>query len=358
MKPISYAIAGLGLLLMGCQAQDQSGADNQGQAGQAAQVRGGAAISGAGATFPFPIYSRWAATYRDETGNSMNYQSIGSGGGIRQIQEKTVTFGATDMPLQPEELNEHGLLQFPTVIGGDVVVVNVPGIGSGELTLDGQTLASIFLGDITNWNDAVIASLNPEADLPDLAIVVVHRSDGSGTTFIFTDYLSKVSPQWGERVGAGTAVDWPVGLGAKGNEGVAGNVGRTIGAIGYVEYAYASEAGLTYTNMINLDGNAVSPSTDSFVAAAAGASWDASRGFGTLLNNQPGADSWPMAGATFILVYRQPSDPAATTAALKFFQWAYAQGDEMASQLHFVPLPIELTQEIEENWSRVEGWEG
>ncbi len=358
MKPISYAIAGLGFLLLGCQAQEQGGAQTQAQGEPSAEATGGVAISGAGATFPFPIYSRWAATYRDETGNALNYQSIGSGGGIRQIQEKTVTFGATDMPLQPEELNEHGLLQFPTVIGGDVVVVNLPGIESGQLTLDGSTLADIFLGKITTWDDGAIASLNPEAELPDMPIVVIHRSDGSGTTFIFTDYLSKVSPEWNESVGASTAVEWPVGLGAKGNEGVAGNVARTIGAIGYVEYAYASEAGLTYTLMINRDGNAVAPSTDSFMAAAAGASWDASQGFGTLLNHQPGANSWPMAGATFILVYRQPSDPAATAEALKFFEWAYAHGDEMAADLHFVPLPAALTQEIQENWLHVEGWAG
>ena len=269
-----------------------------------------------------------------------------------------MTFGATDMPLQPEELDAHGLLQFPTVIGGDVVVVNLPGIESGELTLDGPTLADIFLGKIAVWNDQAIANLNPDAELPDLPIVVVHRSDGSGTTFIFTDYLSKVSPEWSENVGAATAIDWPVGIGAKGNEGVAGNVGRTIGAIGYVEYAYASEAGLTYTLMINRDGNAVSPSTDSFMAAAAGASWDASQGFGTLLNHQPGANSWPMAGATFILVYKQPADPVATVEALKFFKWAYDKGDDMASSLHFVPLPVELTQEIQENWRHVEGWAG
>jgi len=358
MKPITYALAGLGFFLSGCQAQEQGGAETRAQAEPSAVVRGGAAISGAGATFPFPIYSRWAAAYRDETGNALNYQSIGSGGGIRQIQEKTVTFGATDMPLQSEDLDKHGLLQFPTVIGGDVVVVNIPGIESGELTLDGQTLANIFLGEITVWNDQAITKLNPEAELPDLPIVVVHRSDGSGTTFIFTDYLSKVSPEWSERVGAATAIDWPVGLGAKGNEGVAGNIGRSIGAIGYVEYAYASEAGLTYTRMINRDGNVVSPSTDSFVAAAAGASWDASQGFGTLLNHQPGVNSWPMAGATFILVYKQPDDPAATAEALKFFNWAYTNGDDMASELHFVPLPAELTQEIQENWRHVEGWAG
>jgi phosphate transport system substrate-binding protein len=357
MKPINYAVAGLLLLLGACQAQQQDATEAGGQSG-ARPAANAVAISGAGATFPFPIYSTWAASYRNETGNTLNYQSIGSGGGIRQIQEKTVTFGATDMPLTKAELDEHGLIQFPTVIGGDVVVVNVPGIEAGELVLDGETLADIFLGNITNWSDEAIVALNSAAELPDLPIVVVHRSDGSGTTFIFADYLSKVSPEWSERVGAATALNWPVGIGAKGNEGVAGNVGRAIGAIGYVEYAYASEAGLAYTRMINHDGAAVAPSIDSFMAAAANATWNAEEGFGTLLNNQPGPQSWPMAGATFILVYKQPNDPAATSAALSFFRWAYANGDEMASGLHFVPLPADLTQEIEATWSAVEGWTG
>jgi phosphate transport system substrate-binding protein len=355
MKPVSFAVFGLALLLVGCQGeQPTAGGDASGQAG--APAGGGAAISGAGATFPAPIYARWAAAYRDVSGKTLNYQPIGSGGGIRQIQEKTVTFGATDMPLQVADLNAHGLIQFPTVIGGDVAVVNVPGIGAGDLVLDGETLANIFLGEISNWNDPAIAALNPGRDLPDLPIVVVHRSDGSGTTFIFTDYLAKVSSSWGERVGAATAVEWPVGIGASGNEGVAGNVGRTLGAIGYVEYAYATEAGLAYTRLINRDGNTVNPSTESFMAAAAGATWNLEEGYATLLNNQPGPDSWPMAGATFILAYMQPSDPAATADVLRFFQWAYENGDQMATDLHFVPLPTELTQEIVASWDRVEGW--
>jgi len=352
MKPIAYAYAlALGLLLAGCGGQDETAADG---AAPASNV----AISGAGATFPFPIYSTWAASYRDATGKALNYQAIGSGGGIRQIQEKTVTFGATDMPLTAAELEQRGLLQFPTVIGGNVMVVNIPGIEAGELILDGATIANIFLGQITNWNDPAIAALNPGVELGNLPIVVVHRSDGSGTTFIFADYLSKVSPAWAERVGAATAVNWPVGLGAKGNEGVAGNVGRTLGAIGYVEYAYASQANLAYTRLINHDGATVSPSTDSFMAAAANASWVAAEGFGTLLNNQPGAESWPMAGATFILVYKQPVDPVATAEALKFFQWAFETGDEMANGLHFVPLPDTLTEEIETSWGQVAGWAG
>ncbi len=355
MKPIAYALAGLGLLLLGC--QDQGAADAGNEAAATADASG-VAISGAGATFPFPIYSTWAASYRDLTGNAMNYQAIGSGGGIRQIQEKTVTFGATDMPLTKAELDEHGLLQFPTVIGGNVMVVNIPGIEAGELILDGATIANIFLGQIINWNDPAIAALNPGVELGDLPIVVVHRSDGSGTTFIFADYLSKVSPAWSEQVGAATAVNWPVGLGAKGNEGVAGNVGRTVGAIGYVEYAYASQAGLAHTRLVNSEGNAVSPSVESFMAAAASATWNAEEGFGTLLNDQAGAESWPMAGATFILVYKQPVDVVATAEALKFFQWAYASGDDMANDLHFVPLPDTLTAEIEASWTQVAGWGG
>ena len=317
-----------------------------------------ATISGAGATFPFPIYAKWANAYRAETGNALNYQSIGSGGGIQQIQRKTVTFGATDMPLSTAELNRFGLLQFPTVIGGDVAVVNVPDIAPGQLVLDGPTLADIFLGKIGKWNDPAIRRLNPGVNLPDLAIVVVHRSDGSGTTFIFADYLSKVSPEWAERVGAATAVDWPVGIGAKGNEGVAGNVAQTRGAIGYVEYVYASVNRLAHTRMINRDGQAVQPSSASFAAAAGSAAWDAGQGFGTLLTNQPGAGTWPMAGATFILVYKQPADAAATAEALKFFQWAYRSGDQMAEELHFVPLPDELTGRIEASWSQVQGWGG
>src|SRR5258705_8425431 len=271
-----------------------------------------ASISGAGATFPFPIYAKWAAAYKGATGNVLSSQSLGSGGGIKQIESKTVTFGATDMPLSVQELNRYGLVQFPTVIGGDVPIVNLRGIAPGQLVLDGATLADIFLGKISNWSDPAIEQLNPGLTLPNQAIVTVHRSDGSGTTFIFVNYLSKVSKEWADRVGFATAVDWPVGIGAKGNEGVAGNVSQSSGAIGYVEYAYVKQNKLTYVRMINRDGKTVNPAAPSFAASAAGATWDPANGFGTLLTNQPGAETWPISGATFILVYKQPQDPSAT----------------------------------------------
>jgi phosphate transport system substrate-binding protein len=308
-------------------------------------------ISGAGATFPYPIYAKWADAYKKETGTGMNYQSIGSGGGIKQIQAKTVTFGATDMPLTVAELNKDGLVQFPTVIGGDVPVVNLEGIKPGELKLDGTTLAKIFLGEIKAWNDAAIQKLNPSAKLPSQAIVVVHRSDGSGTTFIWTDYLSKVSPAWKSKVGANTAVEWPVGIGAKGNEGVANNVQNTKGSIGYVEYAYAKQNKLTTVSMINKDGAAVAPNSASFQAAAASANWQKADGFYVILTEQPGAASWPIAGATFILIPKQPKDPAAAAAALKFFAWAYAKGDKMAEDLDYVPMPKAVVTEIQKVWA-------
>jgi phosphate transport system substrate-binding protein len=308
-------------------------------------------ISGAGATFPYPIYAKWADTYKKETGAGLNYQSIGSGGGIKQIQAKTVTFGATDMPLQAPELEKAGLVQFPTVIGGDVPVANLEGIKSGELTLDGPTLAKIFLGEIKTWNDPAIAKLNPSAKLPSQAIVVVHRSDGSGTTFIWTDYLSKVSADWKSKVGASTAVEWPVGIGAKGNEGVANNVANTKGAIGYVEYAYAKQNKMTTISMINKDGKSVAPSAQSFQAAAASADWEGTPGFAVLLTEQPGAGSWPIAGATFILIHKQPKDTAATAEALKFFAWAYSKGDKMAEDLDYVPMPDTVVGAIQKVWT-------
>jgi phosphate transport system substrate-binding protein len=315
-------------------------------------------ISGAGATFPYPIYAKWAAAYRGQSGVGLNYQSIGSGGGIKQIKARTVTFGATDKPLNAAELNAAGLVQFPTVVGGDVPVVNIPGIRPGQLILDGPTLANIFLGKIAKWNDPAIAKLNPGLPLPNQAIVVVHRSDGSGTTYIFAHYLSKVSPEWNERVGADTSVDWPVGIGAKGNEGVAGNVAQTSGSIGYVEFAYAKQNRLAHARMVNRDGKVVSPSMQSFQAAAAGANWAGTPGFGVMLTNQPGADAWPMAGATFILMYKQPADTAASNTALKFFKWAYASGDAMASGLDYVPLPDSVVQQVEASWKQVQGWTG
>ena len=259
-------------------------------------------ISGAGATFPYPIYAKWADTYKKETGVGLNYQSIGSGGGIKQIQAKTVTFGASDMPLKPEEVKKHGLVQFPTVIGGDVPVVNLEGVKSGDLKLDGPTLAAIFLGTIKSWDDAAIKKLNPKANLPAQPIVVVHRSDGSGTTFIWTDYLSKVSPEWKSNVGANTSVEWPAGIGAKGNEGVANNVMQAKGAIGYVEYAYAKQNKLTTVNMMNKGGQEVVPNAASFQAAAANADWLKAEDFYLILTDQTGAATWPIAGATFILL--------------------------------------------------------
>jgi phosphate transport system substrate-binding protein len=308
-------------------------------------------ISGAGATFPYPIYAKWADAYKKETGNGMNYQSIGSGGGIKQIQSKTVTFGASDMPLKPEELTKSGLVQFPTVVGGDVPVVNLEGVKAGDLKLDGPTLAKIFLGDIKSWDDAAIAKLNPSVKLPKMAIVVVHRSDGSGTTFIWTDYLSKVSPDWKTKVGASTSVEWPAGIGAKGNEGVANNVANTKGSIGYVEYAYAIQNKMASVNMINKDGKSVPPSAEAFQAAAANADWEKSDHYYVILTDQPGAASWPIAGATFILIHTQPQDPAAATEALKFFAWAYKNGSKMAEDLDYVPMPAKVVTSIERMWA-------
>jgi phosphate transport system substrate-binding protein len=308
-------------------------------------------ISGAGATFPYPIYAKWADTYKKETGVGLNYQSIGSGGGIKQIQAKTVTFGASDMPLKPEEVKKHGLVQFPTVIGGDVPVVNLEGVKSGDLKLDGPTLAAIFLGTIKSWDDAAIKKLNPKANLPTQPIVVVHRSDGSGTTFIWTDYLSKVSPEWKSNVGANTSVEWPAGIGAKGNEGVANNVGNTKGSIGYVEYAYAKQNKLTFTKMVNKAGKTVAPTSEAFQAAAANADWKSQPGYGVILANQPGESSWPMTAATWILVYKQPSDTAATGEALKFFAWAYKNGSKSAEDLDYVPMPANVVKDVEKTWT-------
>jgi phosphate transport system substrate-binding protein len=308
-------------------------------------------ISGAGATFPYPIYAKWADAYRKATGNGLNYQSIGSGGGIKQIMNKTVTFGASDMPLKPAELSKAALVQFPTVMGGDVPVVNIEGVKSGDLKLDGDTLAKIFLGEITSWDDPTIKKLNPNAKLPAQAIAVVHRSDGSGTTFIFTDYLSKVSADWKSKVGANTSVEWPVGIGAKGNEGVANNVAQTGGAIGYVEYAYAKQNNLTSVNMINRDGKSIPPSAASFQAAAASADWEKAEGFYVILTDQPGASTWPIAGATFILIPKQPPDAEAAVEALKFFAWAYANGSQMAEALDYVPMPGSVVTAIKKMWA-------
>jgi phosphate transport system substrate-binding protein len=307
-------------------------------------------ISGAGATFPYPIYAKWADAYKKETGIGLNYQSIGSGGGIKQIHAKTVTFGASDAPRPGAELDKYGLVQFPMVMGGIVPVVNVPGIKPGELTIDGPTLAKIYLGEIKKWNDPVLAKLNPGAKLPNASIAVVHRSDGSGTTFNFTYYLEDVSAAWKSKVGHNTSVQWPVGIGAKGNEGVANNVANTKNSVGYVEYAYALQNKLTYTKMKNKDGHVVSPTSAAFQAAAAGADWKSQPGFGVILANQPGANSWPMTTATWILVYKKPVDAKATASALKFFAWCYKKGGKMAEALDYVPMPQKVVDQVEATW--------
>jgi len=308
-------------------------------------------ISGAGATFPYPVYAKWADTYKKDTGIGLNYQSIGSGGGIKQIEAKTVTFGATDAPLKGPELDKYGLVQFPMVMGGIVPVVNIDGVSAGELVLDGPTLAGIFLGTVKTWDDPAIKKLNPNAKLPSQAIAVVHRSDGSGTTFNFTYYLAEASPDWKSKVGSATSVEWPVGIGAKGNEGVSNNVSQTKGSIGYVEYAYALQNKLVYTKMINKDGKAVAPTSVAFQAAAANADWNSVPGYGVILANQPGAESWPMTAATFILVHKQPDDAAAVSEALKFFAWAYAKGDKMAEELDYVPMPKKVVGEVQKMWA-------
>ena len=310
-----------------------------------------AEISGAGATFPFPIYAKWADAYKTATGIGVNYQSIGSGGGIKQIEAKTVTFGATDAPLKADELDKFGLAQFPTVMGGIVPVVNIPGMKGGDLVLDGSTLADIFQGKITKWDDAAIKKLNPAVTLPSSAIAVVHRSDGSGTTFNFTYYLSDVSADWKAHVGTNTAVEWPVGIGAKGNEGVAAVVQQTAGSIGYVEYAYAVQNKMAFTDMINKDGKKVAPTAPAFAAAAVSADWKGTPGYGVILANQSGAETWPMTAATFILVYKKPADAAATGEALKFFTWAYAKGAQMAADLIYIPMPAPVVKDIQAMWA-------
>lgn len=307
-------------------------------------------ITGAGSTFVYPILAKWADAYKKATGIGLNYQSIGSGGGIQQITNKTVTFGASDMPLKPADVAKKGFVQFPVINGADVPVVNLPGIKAGELTLDGPTLADIYLGKIAKWNDPAIQKLNPGVKLPDTAVLVVHRSDGSGTTFIWTDYLSKVSPAWKDSVGEGTAVEWPVGIGAKGNEGVANNTGNTAGAIGYVEYAYAKQNKMAYVKMVNQAGKTVTPDSDAFQAAAAGAKWDSAPDFYVILTNAPGDKSWPIAGSTFILMYANPANAADSAAALKFFDWGYKNGKKMAADLDYVPMPDNVVALIEKTW--------
>lgn len=308
-------------------------------------------ITGAGATFPAPIYAKWADAYNKATGARMNYQSVGSGAGIRQIKAKTVDFGASDMPLKDEELAKDGMVQFPTVIGGVVPVVNIKGIAPGQIKLTGQALGDIYLGKITKWNDPALTALNPGVPLPDAAIAVVRRADGSGTSFIFTNYLSKVNAEWKSKVGEGTAVNWPTGAGGKGNEGVAAFVQRLPNSIGYVEYAYVKQNKMTYTLLKNQAGNFVTPDDANFKAAAAGAEW--AKTFYQILTEQPGKDSWPLTGATFILMYKNQEKPASASAALKFFDWAYNSGDAMAADLEYVALPAVVKDLVRKQWGDI-----
>ena len=316
----------------------------------AASLTQAADITGAGATFPYPIYAKWAAAYKQQTNIGMNYQSIGSGGGIKQIKARTVDFGASDAPLKPEDLRESGLLQFPMVMGGVVPVYNLPGITAGQVKLTPNVLADIFLKKITKWNDPAITSLNPGVNLPDDDISVVHRSDGSGTTFIFTNYLSKVSPSWKSSVGEGTSVKWPTGVGGKGNEGVASYVQRIKGGIGYVEFAYALQNKMTYALLKNRDGNFVAPSEHTFKSAAANANWDPNKHFYEILTDEPGKDSWPITGATFILMHKYQQNPEDARMALNFFKWAYDKGDKMALELDYIPMPDNVAKMVQAYW--------
>jgi phosphate transport system substrate-binding protein len=309
-------------------------------------------VSGAGATFPYPIYAKWAEAYKAKTGIGMNYQSIGSGGGIKQIKANTVDFGASDKPLTPEELNEAGLMQFPMVMGAIVPVVNLPGVKPGEMKFTGKILAEIYLGHIKQWNDPQIVALNKGVRLPNSAITVVHRSDGSGTTFNFAYYLNAVDSDW-SKVGVDTAIEWPTGLGGKGNEGVSALVGQTQGSIGYVEYAYALQNKLTYADMINRDGKTVSPSVESIQAAAANADWAKASGYYLILADQPGVKSWPMTAATFILVHKMQAKPDVAKEVLNFFSWCYGEGDKMAEDLAYVPMPDNVVQMVKKSWSEI-----
>ncbi len=316
-----------------------------------------AEITGAGATFPYPAYAKWAEAYKAATGNSLNYQSIGSSGGIKQIKAKTVTFGATDAPMKAEDLEKEGLVQFPAIIGGTVPVVNLDGFKPGELKVTGPVLADMFMGKIANFNDPKIAALNPGKKLPDQAITVVHRADGSGTTFNFTDYLTAVSKDWADTVGKGAAVKWPAAssVGGKGNEGVAANVNRVKGSIGYVEYAYVKKNKMTFMQLQNADGKYVSPDDLTFAAAAAGADWFSVPGMGVSMVNAKGATSWPISTASFILMYKQPTDKAAAQEAIKFFDWSFTNGKKLASDLDYVPLPDTLTTAIRAKvWTQIQ----
>lgn len=308
-------------------------------------------VTGAGATFPFPVYSKWADAYKKETGHGVNYQSIGSGAGIKQIIAKTVTFGATDAPLKADKLEKHDLVQWPMVMGAIVPVVNIEGVNPGELVLSGELLGDIYLGKVTKWDDPALVRLNPGLKLPSTPIAVVHRSDGSGTSFNFTNYLSRVNAEWKSKVGEGTAVEWPAGVGAKGNEGVSGNVSQTRNSIGYVEYAYAKQSGLTHAALINKAGKAVEPTVSSFQAAAASADWSHAPGYHVILTDQPGEASWPIAAATFILMHKEPVDKAASAEAIRFFRWSFEKGGRMAEELDYIPMPESVVRQIEKTWT-------
>ena len=352
----SAAAAAVAYGLVGCGQKtetSQQGASAAQQTASAPAATGGAGnITGAGASFPAPLYAKWAAEYANTTGVKVNYQSIGSGGGIAQIKAATVDFGSSDAPLKPEELAKSGLAQFPSAIGGVVPVVNIEGVKPGDLTLDGQLLGDIYLGKISKWNDPAIAALNPGLALPDQKITVVHRSDGSGTTFNFSNYLSKVSPQWRQQVGEGTSVQWPAGIGGKGNEGVAAYVKQIKGGIGYVELAYALQNAMPYASLQNAAGQWVQPTAETFAAAAASADWANAKDFNLVITDAPGAQAWPITATNFMLMHKQPKDPARSQATREFFKWAFEQGQSQAQALHYVPLPPELVQQIETYWAQ------
>ena len=346
-------MAAVAALLGGC-----GKSSNPAAGGAPGDLSAGGGLAGAGATFPAPIYAKWAQAYQQQAGISLNYQAIGSGGGIKQIEAKTIDFGASDKPLTADELDKAGLYQFPTVMGGVTPIMNLQGVAPGQLRLTGALLASIFTGDIARWNDARIASLNPGVNLPNLPITVVHRSDGSGTSFLFTSYLSMVSPQFKQKVGASDSPPWPIGLGGKGNDGVAAFVKQTAGAIGYVEYAYAAQNSLTYADLQTHDGSYVAPTAQAFEAAAQGADWANAKGNYLLLLDQPGANAWPITGATFILVDRKQADAAKAKAVLTFFDWAYKNGDAAAASLNYVALPAAVKDLVRNQWAGITGPDG
>ncbi len=338
------------VVLAGCGREGGQGGDESQPQARGAD-RSGTIITGAGATFPYPLYSKWANTYHQLNGTQLNYQSIGSGGGIAQIKAKTVDFGASDAPLTADQLDEAGLMQFPMAMGGVCPVVNLEGINANQLQVPDDVLAGIFLGKITKWNDPALVEANPGANLPDRDITVVHRADGSGTTWIFTNFLSKISNPWKNQVGNAKAVNWPTGVGGKGNEGVAAYVSRIKGAIGYVEFAYALENDMTTVKLRNVAGHYVEPTIESFQAAAANADWPHAPGFYMVLTGQPGEGSWPITGATFILMYTEQKDPAHATQVLDFFDWCYNHGDEAAVKLHYVPMPDRVVKLVQDRWA-------